>query len=159
MDTNKLKKDAAELGLCDKWSQRWEDDIDKSKLMKIAMSLDGMIFMGENEYPSVGYLLRNVKDICEYHNMFIKKVMPITLDMNSIKSHLIKCRCDVIVPDNYVGFLYVSYQSKIDLEIGSNCDVRITCFNTSKINIIKNNSGTPKIEYKQVKENKNGLQV
>lgn len=159
MDTIKLKEDAIELGLCYKWSQRWSNTADKSKLIEIAMSLDGMIFMGENEYPSVGYLLRNVSDVCENYNMFVKKITSITLDINSIKSHLIGCRCAVIVPDNYVGFLYISYQSEIDLEIGSNCDVRITCFNTSKINIIKNNSGVPKIEYKRVKEKQNGISV
>ena len=151
MDNVKIKEEFIKNGLCEKWAERWRDDWTKQSQLDALMSLDGMDFLAKKHFPSTGQLLRHFDGMLEKSGLYIKKIADVELVAFTVKVHFVACTCDVKVPDNHVGFIYVSNGSRVRLFIGDNCDCRIVCYEEDSmvsIEEIGRNSIAP-IEYKK----------
>lgn len=154
IDNNELKQKALEHGLCDKWAAKWTDDYTVNDLLKMLMSIDGMQFLAEKEFPSIGYIIRNGGEHLTEYGIYAKKLEDVTLPIYGVKIHILGSNCNVYVPDWYVGIVYVSNTSNVKFYIGDECDVRIRCYKPNSNVIIASKGSESKVEVKneQVKK-------
>lgn len=136
MDNLELKNLAIEHGLCAKWVEKWKDDWTVDDHIKMLVSIDGMKFLGENEFPSAGLLLRHGGDKLEKSGVYVKRTAPVYAGEYDYKMHFVGSTCELHIPDWYVGIVHVSNSSDVKIFIGDYCDVFITVYNPkSKVHV------------------------
>jgi len=123
MDIKELKQTAVENGLCKKWTERWTDDWTEKDLIAMIMSFDGIEFIAKKNFPSLGALERATKNLAEQNDLYIKKTNDIKLKSYTYKSHFVGCKCNIDVPDFYVGIIYISRGSDVVVKVGRDCDI------------------------------------
>lgn len=142
MNINELKHKAIQHGLCETWALRWSDNWGLPQLLSALTSLDGMAFHAEKKFPSLAYILANSNNTHEKHGLLIKKMTDIHLDNEQVKYHLCACECDVYLPNWWIGFLYISHGSKINLSASNNVECRIRIHEDSICNLISKGEGS-----------------
>lgn len=155
MNGKEWKQHLVGYGLCDKYldSHRWPEDATIPQLMDIAMSLDGMYFIGSTEMPKPHQLALFFHGMTEDAGMFIKKVTPIDITFKLMKVHFLDCFTTVNVEDGYIGYIFVSNNSDITLNVGKKCDIYLHIFDGSYVEV--NNKYNSEVTIKHVKRNGN----
>jgi hypothetical protein len=160
MNNVELRQKALENGLCEKWAIKWTDDWSVNNQLNALMSLDGMSFLAEKHFPSLGFILENAEGKHEQYGLLIKKTSDITLNTEMVKYHLCGCVCDVYLPKWWIGFLYLSHGSNVRIFAGDNVDCRLRMHRDSTCVVATKGDGSDIIiEYLKDQYNDTKVQV
>lgn len=129
--TEELRITGMQHDLCTPWQKMLLNAKDKETLVK--MYLRGIDFCIVNDYPSVEYMERHFKGVCEKFGVFVNEPVDIK---NSLKVVTVGYCSGVVSYDGYsAGQVFVKHDSRLDIVADDHANVTIDCFDNSAVNI------------------------
>lgn len=129
--TEELRITGMQHDLCTPWQKMLLNAKDKETLVK--MYLRGIDFCIGNDYPSVEYMERHFKGVCEKFGVFVNELVDMK---NSLKIVTVGYCSGVVSYDGYsAGQVFVKHDSRLDIVADDHANVTIDCFDNSIVSI------------------------
>jgi len=128
--SNELKEKAISLGLCEEWTNEWDEE-DKDTLCE--KYVKGIDFCIMHNYPSLKYMKDNFDGIMQNHGVFV--------DDNGMKKNLPKAVINGLSIMNMlydkfsVGTVYLRHDSALNIIAKDNAKVFIFTYDNCILNI------------------------
>lgn len=126
-----LKSAAIKHGICTGWQQILDDVTDKEILVR--MYLRGIDFCLSNDYPSVGYIEKHFKGMCEKMGVFVNEPVHVS-NLRKVVA-VGNCVGTVNYKDYAVAQVFVKHSSHLNITAETYSNVTIDCFDDSVVNI------------------------
>lgn len=129
--TDELKRMALPHGLCTGWQEMLDDVTDKEILVR--MYLRGIDFCLSNDYPSVGYMEKHFKGMCERMGVYVNEPVYVS---NLRKVVAVGSCIGTVNYQNYaVGQVFIKHSSHLNIIAETYSNVTIDCFDDVVVNI------------------------
>lgn len=128
---NELLRTGIAHDLCKPWQKMLADAKDKATLVQMYMR--GIDFCFSNDFPTVAYIEKNFRGICEKYGLYVNE----TAELHNVREAAFVGRCEARCRyDNYeVAALYVKDQSELAVVATGRAIVTIDCFGDSRVRI------------------------
>ncbi len=126
-----LKLDALRHDLCGPWQRMLDRAADKATLVQMYMR--GIDFCFGWNFPSVDYIARHFKGVCEAYGLHVDESFR---SRNERKVALVG-RCEALLDyDDYeVAQVFMKHDSRALLDVRGHSLVTVDCFDTSRLEI------------------------
>lgn len=126
-----LKTAALRHDLCGPWQRMLDHAADKATLVQMYMR--GIDFCFGRDFPSVEYIERHFKGVCERYGLHVNEAF----DSRNERQVALVGRCDArLTYDDYeVAQLFVKHDSHARLDVRGHSIVTVDCFDRSRIDI------------------------
>ena len=129
-----LRRQARQLGLCDKWFNEW--DLNSGYQELIDKYKKGIDFAMEHNFPSNEFIVENIdKEILEKNNIYV-----------NTEFYEYNPKSDCVVLDSegkliFGGFavrdIYINGESDVEIEAADNSKIFVTIYNGASVHIIQ----------------------
>ncbi len=128
---NELLRTGIACDLCKPWQKMLSDAKDKATLVQMYMR--GIDFCFSNDFPTVDYIERHFRGICEKYGLYVNE----TAELHNVREAAFVGRCEARCRyDGYeVAALYVKDQSELRVAASERAIVTIDCFGDSRVRI------------------------
>lgn len=128
--SDRLKKEAVALGLCQQWQSEWDHPTDDELC---EMYIRGLDFCIMHDFPKPGYMKRHFDGTLQRHGIFVDEVVslknPVTVVANG------KCTGTIFVDGFSVSQVYVRHKSYITVRASGNAVVNVRCYDLCNVDI------------------------
>lgn len=128
--SKKLKKEAINLGLCEKWQSEWAEKTSKDEMAE--KFVRGIDFCIKHDWPSPEFIKKNFGDVIHRHGIYTNEKFitdsPTTILWGD-------CDGEIVVRRNETKTAYVKHNSKLRLHVGANSIVFVSIYDNAELNI------------------------
>lgn len=129
--SDRMKSEAASLGLCAQWTAEWEDKSSKDAMVE--KFVKGIDFCIKHDWPSCDVMKRDFGDVIHGHGVYVDEACHI-LNKPIV---VLNGSCDAsITYDKYaVATVYVRHKSKLHIKVLGLAKVRVCAYDNASVRV------------------------
>lgn len=138
-----LKKQAIELGLCEKWTKTWGDN--RHKELLLMKYVKGIKWCMDRGFPTIAYMKEHFDGVMEKYGVYLSGL--IVLDNETTLVLKGDCKASLTYGDYSVGTAWIGDNADVEIKVSGkaivyvhaydNCRVKITAKDKSKVVVYK----------------------
>ena len=129
--SERMKKEAVDLGLCAQWTADWDDGTTKDEMAE--KFVQGLDFCIGHDWPSTEVMKRYFGDVMHKHGVYVDE----RLSVRNIDTLILNGRCDASVTyvGASVGNVYVRHTSRAKITVRGFAYVHVSVYDGAKVEI------------------------
>lgn len=129
--SDRMKREARALGLCDQWYSEWKDNSSKDEM--IDKFINGIDFCIEHDWPNVNEMKELFQDRMHDHGIYADEQVSLHNCTLSILNG--GCRCEARYDGFGSGEIYVRHNSTLDIDVSGLSRVVIDVYDSAFVNV------------------------